>query len=343
MDNPIINLASDNYSAADSRIIKAIEEVNLGAASAYGYDYYTEQAISEFKKYFGSDVDIYFVFNGTAANVLGLKTITNSYNSIICAESAHINVDECNASENFTGCKLIDVPTLDGKLTVNLIKKHITFGFEHHAQPKVIAITQTTEKGTVYTPEEIQILSDFAHKNNMFLHMDGARLANAAVYLGVSLSDITRNVGVDVLSFGGTKNGMLFGEAVIFFNKALSENFKYIRKQGMQLASKMRFISTQFYKILSDNLWHENALIANKMAKRLEKGLTNFSQIKITQKVESNSVFVSIPAQCIDILQKKYHFYIWDENINEVRLMTSFSTTEKEIDDFLLLIKEILK
>jgi len=238
---------SDNHSGVHPDIIKAIQTANKGYTVAYGEDEHTKHAIKKFKEHFGENIDVYFVYNGTAANILGLKTVTDSFNSILCAEIAHLNVHECCGPEKFTGCKLTIIPTKNGKLTVDLIKPYLV-GFEdpHMAQPKVISITQSTELGTVYTPNEIKELSDFAHKKNMLIHMDGARLSNAAASLKVSMKKITADVGVDVLSFGGTKNGMMIGEAVVFFNKNLSKNFQYIRKQGMQLTSKMRFISAQF-------------------------------------------------------------------------------------------------
>jgi len=263
---------SDNHSGIHPEILKAIESVNKGYAVAYGDDKYTDRAVKKFKEHFGKGVDVFFVYNGTAANILGLKTVTNSFNSIICAETAHLNVHECCGPEKFIGCKLVTIPTSDGKLTADMIKPYLVgFGDYHMAQPKVISITQPTELGTVYTPKEIKELSDFAHKNNMLLHVDGARLCNAAASLNVKMKEITYDAGVDILSFGGTKNGMMLGEAVVFFNKKQSKNFEFIRKQGMQLASKMRFISIQFETFLSNDLWLKNARHANKMAQLLKK------------------------------------------------------------------------
>ena len=224
--------------------------------------------VKVFQKHFGKDIAVYFVFGGTGANVLGLKAITNSYEAIVCAETAHINVDECGAPEKFTGCKLLSVRTPDGKLRVEQIKPLLHgVGFEHHVQPRVISVSQATEMGTVYTKNELKTLARFAHDNNMLLHVDGARIANAAVSLNASLKEITADAGVDVLSFGGAKNGMMYGEAVVFFNKKLADNFKYIRKQGMHLPSKMRFISAQFEALLSGDLWRRSATHANRMAR----------------------------------------------------------------------------
>jgi len=332
---------SDNHSGIDPEILRAIIEANKGYTIAYGYDEYTEKAVDKFKEYFGKDIDVYFVYNGTAANILGLKAVTDSFNSIICSEVSHLNVHECAGPENFIGCKLITIPTSDGKLTVDKIKPYVTgFGDQHIAQPKVISITQPTEFGTVYTPREIKRIADFAHRNSLLLHMDGARICNAAAYLKIGLREITRDVGVDILSFGGTKNGMMFGEAVVFFDKELSKNFIYIRKQGMQLASKMRFISAQFIAYLSNNLWLKNARYANNIARYLYEKIKGIPEIKITQKVESNAVFVSMPEEYISKLQEKYFFYVFN---GQARWMCSFSTTKKDIDRFVETIEEILK
>jgi threonine aldolase len=311
--------ASDNHSGVHPDILRAIISANVGHANAYGNDDYTKRAVKKFKEYFGSNIEVYFVYNGTAANILGLKTIIDSFNSIICAETAHLNVHECCGPENFIGCKLITVPTVDGKLTINQIKPHI-FGFDdpHRAQPKVISITQPTELGTVYTPEEIRKLSNFAHRNRMLIHIDGARLCNAAAYLNVEMKDITGNVGVDILSFGGTKNGMMFGEAVIFFNKQLSKNFVFI------------------------SLWLKNAKHSNRMAQLLYKEIKDVSQIKITQKVETNAVFAIIPKKYIPPLQKKYFFHVNNEQISEVRWMCSFDTTKEDIMNFSEIIKRTI-
>lgn len=335
--------ASDNNSGVHPEIMKAIIEANEGHTIAYGDDPYTQRAKEKLYEHFGTDIDIYFVFIGTAANVLGLNAATRSWNSVICAETAHINVDECGAPEKFNGFKLLTVKTPDGKLTVDLVQKHMKgFDYEHHSQPKIISITQATELGTVYTPDEIKKLADFAHQHDMFLHMDGARIANAAVSLNVGFKELTKDAGVDILSFGGTKNGMMYGEAIIFLNKKLGQNFKYIRKQGMQLASKMRFISAQFERYLANNLWFKSAEHANKMAQLLEDKVKEIPQIKITQKVEANGVFAIVPKEIIDDLKREYFFYHWDESQNEVRWMCSFDTKEEDILTFVELIKSKL-
>ena len=338
------SFASDNNAGVHPEVIEAVKAANDGHVVAYGDDPFTARATKLFQKHFGRDIAVYFVFGGTGANVLGLKSITESYQAIICAETAHVNVDECGAPEKFTGCKLLDVATADGKITVDQIKPLLhEVGFEHHVQPRVISVSQATEMGTVYTPVELQTLAKFAHEHDMLLHVDGARIANAAVGLGVKLKEITRDVGVDVLSFGGAKNGMMYGEAVVFFNKNLAKDFKYTRKQGTHLPSKMRFISAQFEALLSNGLWRQNAQHANQMAQRLATELAKLPQIKITQKVEANGVFAIVPQKYVPLLQQRYFFYVWNEEISEVRFMTSFDTTESDIADFVALVKKIVK
>jgi len=325
--------------------MQAIQNANTENVIAYGNDIYTDKAINKFKEILGPDIDVYFVYGGTAANVLGLQSITKSFEGVFCAETAHINCDECGAPEKFIGCKLIAIPTLNGKITVEQIKSHFASNWsssEHHVQPKVISITQTTELGTVYTPEEIKKITEYAHDNNMYVHVDGARIANAVSSLNIDIKEITTNAGIDILSFGGTKNGMMYGDAVIFFNKNLSYNFKFIRKQGMQLASKMRFISAQFEELLSNNLWINNATHANNMAQLLGNKVCELG-IKLTQKVQANAVFAEIPKKYITQLQKHYFFYVWNEEKSEVRWMTSFDTTENDINQFVQFISETIK
>jgi threonine aldolase len=327
--------ASDNNSGVHPTIMNAIVEANIGHTIAYGDDPYTEQAVSKFKEIFGQDIVVYFVFIGSAANVLGLKAITEPHNAIICSDMAHIHVDECGAPEKHTGCKLLTVATPDGKLTVDLVKKHMHgFGFQHHAQPKVISISQTTELGTLYKPNEIKELADYAHRNGLLLHMDGARIANASVALGLDFKKFTKDVGVDILSFGGTKNGMMYGEAVIFFNTDYSKNFMYTRKQGLQLASKMRYVGAQFNAYLSNNQWRDTAVHSNRMAQILAEKVKGIPRVTVTQKVEANGVFAIIPPEVIPILQSEYFFYVWDEEKSEVRWMTSWDTTEEDIVNF---------
>jgi threonine aldolase len=338
------SFASDNNAGVHPEMIDAIAAANEGHVVAYGDDPFTARAVKVFQKHFGKDIAVYFVFGGTGANVLGLKAMTNSYEAVICADTAHINVDECGAPEKFTGCKLLNIRTPDGKIRVEQIKPFMHgIGFEHHVQPRVISVSQATEMGTVYTKSELKTLARFAHDNNMLLHVDGARIANAAVSLNASLKEITVNAGVDVLSFGGAKNGMMYGEAVVFLNKKLGEGFKYIRKQGMHLPSKMRFISAQFEVLLAGDLWRRSAAHANRMARVLGSELEKVPGIKLTQPVEANGVFAVIPEKYIAALQKKYFFYVWNEEISECRFMASFDTTEEDIHDFVSLVRKIVK
>ncbi len=341
---PRRSFASDNNAGVHPQIFSAIAAANEGHVIAYGDDPYTDRAVKLFRKHLGKSIEVYFVFGGTGANVLGLKAMTQPHHAVICAQSAHINVDECGAPEKFTGCKLLSLLTNDGKVTAEHVKPFLdVFGFEHHVQPRVISISQATEMGTVYTPAELRALSTFAHQNGMLLHMDGARISNAAAGLKVRLSEITAGVGVDVLSFGGAKNGMMYGEAVIFFDRTLAKDFKYTRKQGTHLPSKMRFISAQFEALLENDLWLKNATHANRMAQILAKELEKIPQIEITQKVESNGVFARLPKKFVPRLQKEYFFYVWDEQKSEVRFMTSFDTTEADIRDFVTLIRRTIR
>jgi len=332
---------SDNHSGVHPEVFKALEKANKGYETAYGDDVYTKKAVKKFKEFFGKNIDVYLVGNGTAANILGLKCVTDSFNSIYCADTSHLNVHECCGPEKFTGCKLETLPSPDGKITVDLLKKYlIGFGDPHMAQPKVVSITQVTERGTVYTPSEIKKISDFAHKNGMLLHMDGARLCNAVASLNVEMNAITGDVGVDVLSFGGTKNGIMFGDAVVFFDKKLSKNFEFIRKQGMHLTSKMRFISVQFEAMLSNNIWLENAKHANSMAKLLYREVKDIQGIKISQKVQANAVFAIVSKKILSNVLKKYDFHVIDERTGEVRWMCSFNTSKKDVYDFVNTIKK---
>src|ERR1700676_853169 len=289
---PVRSFASDNNAGIHPKVLQAIAAANRGHVVGYGDDPYTAAAVRKFRQHFGADVEVFIVFNGTAANCLSLKSLMESYHEVICAEAAHIYTDECGAPEKFTGCKLIPVPTADGKLTVESVgHAYHGIGDQHHVQPRVISMTQATEMGTVYTPREVRDLARFAHDRNMFLHMDGARIANAAVSLGLTMREATRDLGVDVLSFGGTKNGAMGAEAVVFFDKKLSRDFLYRRKQGMQLASKMRFISAQLNTLLTGDLWLKSAQHANRMARLLQKRLAEILQVKIVYKVEANGVF----------------------------------------------------
>lgn len=335
--------ASDNNSGIHPEILNAIALANEGHAVGYGGDELSEKARKRFKQEFGEQTEVFFVFNGTGANVLGMSSLTNSFHSIICADTAHIQTDECGAPEKFTGCKLLPVENIQGKITPEGIRPHLhDFGFEHHSQPKIISISQATEFGTVYSLEEIKAITSLAHEFGLFVHMDGARIANAAVALDLPFRAFTVDAGIDVLSFGGTKNGMMMGEAVLFFNPALTTNTKYIRKQSMQLFSKMRFVSAQFLAYFENDLWKRNAGHANRMAQLLEREVKNIPAIELTQKVEANGVFAIVPREIIPTLQEKYFFYVWDEHKSEVRWMTSFDTTEEDIYEFTALIKSLV-
>lgn len=335
--------ASDNNSGIHPEILKAISEANHGHAVGYGGDEITEKAIARFKQEFGRQTEVFFVFNGTGANVLGLSTLTHSFNSIICADTAHIQTDECGAPEKLTGCKLLPVETIKGKISPDGIKKYLHgFDFEHHSQPKVISISQVTELGTVYSLEEIKAITSLAHEYGLYVHMDGARIANAAVALNLPFRAFTLDAGIDVLSFGGTKNGMMLGEAVLFFNPELIKLTKYIRKQSMQLYSKMRFVSAQFLAYFENDLWKRNATHSNQMAQLLAREVKQIPAIQLTQDVEANGVFAIVPAEIIPQLQEKYFFYMWDEHRSEVRWMTSFDTEEDDIIQFIALIKSLV-
>jgi threonine aldolase len=338
------SFASDNNAPVHKDVIKAIIEANEGDVIAYGDDIFTSDAERKFRHHFQSDVKVFFVFNGTGANVSAISHLTSSFHGIIAAESAHLNNDECGAPEKFSGCKILPVSTPDGKITVEMLGKFLhSKGFEHHSQPKVISISQPTELGTLYRPEEILKLAHFADEHDMLLHVDGARIANAVAALNVSLADIITYTGVDVISFGGTKNGMMYGEAVVFISNILASDFQYVRKQSMQLASKMRYISAQFNAMFYDDLWLKNARHANKMAKLLELKLRDIPQIKITQLVETNAIFAIIPPEIIEPLQEEYFFYVWNEEKNEVRWMTHYNTTAEDVDNFVLVLKKLLK
>jgi threonine aldolase len=336
--------ASDNNAGIHPEILKEIISANTGHVIGYGHDIYTEHALGIFREHFGSASETFFVFTGTAANVLSISGITRSWNSVITASTAHLEQDECGAPEKFTGCKILTVDTPDGKITTDLLERHMHgFDFEHHSQPKVISVTQSTEMGTVYTIEEIRKISDFAHSRGMLVHMDGARIANAAVYLNLPFRAFTTDAGVDILSFGGTKNGMMYGEAICFLKPGLSDGFKYIRKQGMQLASKMRFISSQYIAYFRNDLWRNCAAHSNAMAEILAERLQQFAELKITQTVQSNGLFVIIPRTIAEKVQNHYFFYPWDEKNSEYRLMTSWDTNERDIEDFIKLLSKELK
>ena len=335
---------SDNHSGISSEVLEAIAQANTDHALAYGDDEYCKRAIALIRSYFGTDAEVFFVFNGTGANVLNIDLMCRSHHAVICAETAHINVDECGAPQHIVGCKLLTVPTPDGKLTPDLVRPHLHgFGFEHHSQPRAISITQPTELGTLYTFDEIRALADLAHSYGMYLHMDGARLANAAVALGCSFAELTTLQGVDCLSFGGTKNGLMLGESVVLLNPKLADAVRYRRKQIAQLCSKMRFVAVQFEAYLSDGLWQRNATHSNAMAQRLYQSVKDIEGVEVVYPVRANSVCVRLPRKVWQELQKQYFFYEWDEADNVVRWMCSFDTTEADIANFTAALRQLLK
>ena len=333
---------SDNHSGISREILTAIGGANEDHALAYGDDEWCARTEGIFRETFGPEAKVYFVFNGTGANVLCIDAMCRSHEAVVCAETAHINVDECGAPQRVVGCRLLTVETADGKLTPELVRTRLHgFGFEHHSQPKAISISQPTELGTLYSLEEIRALADLAHSYNMYLHMDGARLANAAVALGKSFKEMTTEVGVDCLSFGGTKNGMLMGESCVILNRVLDVEMKYRRKQMTQLCSKMRFIAAQFEAYLTTGLWRRNAERSNAMAQLLQKEVKELG-VRVMYPVQVNSVFVQLPADIWHALQKEYFFYDWDEAQNVVRWMCSFDTTEEDIHSFVASLKRLL-
>jgi threonine aldolase len=341
---PSRSFASDNNAVVHPEALEAIRRANEGHTVGYGTDPYTESAVEKFREQFGADVAVFFVFNGTAANVLSLQALTRSYHAVLCPELSHIYVDECGAPERLTGCKLVPLPAPDGKLTVETVAQaYHGIGDQHHVQPRVISITQSTEMGTVYKPAEVEALARFAHDRKMYLHMDGARISNAVAAQHLNLRQATRDLGVDVLSFGGTKNGLMGVEAVVFFHPELAENFSFVRKQGMQLASKMRFLSVQMEALLTNDLWRRNAEHANRMARLLEQEVRKIPGVKVVYPVEANGVFAQIPRDAIKKIQERYFFYVWSEEESVVRWMCSFDTTDGDVREFVQCVGAVVK
>jgi len=329
------SFGSDNHAGTHPEVMRAIVEANTGDVVAYGADPWTERATGELKRLTGAEGEVYLVLNGSGANVLGLGLLLGRHEAVICAETAHINTDECGSAERILGTKLLTVPSADGKLTPQLAKQRIDrIGDEHVVQPRVLTVSQSTELGTVYQPAELQALAAFAHEHDLVLHVDGSRLTNAAAALGVSLGEASTAAGADVVSFGGTKNGLLGGEAVVFADPALADGFLYLRKLTLQLASKMRFVAAQFDAYLTDELWRRNAAHANAMATRLRDALVGIDRVRITRPVQANVVFASLPAEAIEPLQREFPFYTWDERAAEVRWMCAWDTTESDVDAF---------
>ena len=326
------SFGSDNHAGAHPRVLRMMAEANAGDEMPYGADTWTARAEAELQARFGAD-GAFFVFNGTGANILGLSLLTRPIDAVICPEAAHINVDECGACERVLGIKLLPVPTSDGKLTPDLIAGRLGDRHdEHRPQPRVVAISQVTELGTCYTLEELGKLGDFCRGNDLLLYIDGARLANAAAYLGCDLADLAEHA--DVLSFGGTKNGAVGAEAILVMDPDITAVVPFHRKQLLQLGSKMRFVAAQFTALLDDDLWLLNASHANTMARRLADRIAALPGVEIRQPVESNVVFAALDPRHIPSLQRDWHFHVWDEPEHVVRLMAAFDTTEADVDAF---------
>jgi len=335
--------ASDNTSPAHPAVFAALLAANEGAALPYGADAWTARAVAWFRSQFGEDTEAFLVWNGTGANVLALRAMTRPFNAIICTEPAHINLDECGAPELLTGCKLIDVPTPDGKLTPAMLQQSVRgIGDEHQVQPRVVSIAQPTERGTVYTRAEMTALCSAAHALGLLVHVDGARIANAAAALDLPLRAFTRDAGVDVLSFGAAKNGCMGAEAVLLFDPARAVEMKFLRKQSMQLASKMRFLAAQILALAEEDRWLANARQANAMARRLADGVRGLPRLEITQSVDANAVFVMLPEEIVKRLQRDFQFYVWNEKSGEVRWMTNWATSEADVDEFVAAIRSAL-
>lgn len=334
--------ASDNYSGVHPEVMDAIIRANYAHEISYGDDEITAEMDKIFKQQFG-DVDVLYAFNGTGANIVSLKCAVLPFQSVICADTAHIHVDECGGPTQHIGCTLVPLPTPNGKLTPALVEHQLSFiGDVHHVQPKVISVSQSTELGTVYSLEEMRALADFAHKYDMFLHVDGARISNAVATLGCTLKEATVDCEVDIMTFGGTKNGIMMGEAILIFNKKLRKHAPYYHKQTAQLYSKNRFIAAQFKALFTNELWKEMALHSNQMAQLLAAEISKIEGVTITQKVEANALFVILPKEVVEPLRKAYRFYDWNVETGEVRWMCSFDTTKEDVMEFVEKIKELI-
>ncbi|HEV8065414.1 MAG TPA: low specificity L-threonine aldolase [Acidimicrobiales bacterium] len=332
--------ASDNYAGAHPGVLAAMAAANGGHQVSYGADEYSSSLAGVMKQRFGDRCETFCVLNGTGANVVALQSMTKRWSAVICSESAHINVDECAAPERVGGLKLLSVPSQDGKLTVEAMRARLSgLGDEHRAQPDVVSISQATEYGTCYSVDEVTEVCRWSHEAGLAVHMDGARLCNAAAYLEVSLRALTTDAGVDVVSFGGTKNGAMLADAVLVLNPDAVDGLKYLRKTSMQLASKMRFIAVQLEALLEGELWLENASHANAMAHRLAERLAGVAGVRVSQEVQANAVFAVLSPAVADRLREHYAFYTWDEATGEVRWMTSFDTTVEDVDAFAGLIR----
>jgi threonine aldolase len=335
---PTISFASDNAAAVHPAVMDAMVAANDGSALAYGADAWTDRVERRFAELFGTDVTVALCWGGTGANVVALQSLLRPWQAVICTDSAHIAVDECGAPERFTGAKLIDVAAPHAKLLPEQITEHLhLLGDEHHVQPAVVSITQSTEAGTLYTADEVAAICDTAHAAGLRVHMDGARIANATAALGGTVDALratTVDAGVDVISFGGTKAGMMYGEAVVFLDPSLGRDVKFVRKQAGQLPSKMRYVAAQFEALLADDLWISLARSANARAVELADALAGIEGVRLSRRPEVNSVFASLPRPAIDQLQAWSFFWDWDVHIDEVRWMTSWATDADDIAAF---------
>ncbi len=355
------SFGSDNHSGVHPVIMDAILKENQNFATAYGDDPYTKKVLNQLEELLGGNCTAHFVFNGTGANIVALQGFLKSYDSVLAPATAHINVDECGAVEKISASRIVPLNAPDGKVSPKEIIPALTnFGAQHHAQPKILSISQPTELGTLYTPEEIKELADLMHSHGCYLHVDGSRISNAAESLGMPIKSFIADCGVDVLSFGGTKNGLLMGEAVVVFhrpentlpdrygnpmnmlNKEVAQTLKFYRKQTTQLYSKSRFIAAQFEAYLTDDLYLKLAGASNSMARYLAESLSGIEEVKISKSVESNAVFAIVPVWLSEELNKKHYFYVWDEQTNEVRWMCSFNTRKEDIEMFVKDLKDII-
>jgi threonine aldolase len=338
------SFGSDNNSGVHPRVMEAIVGANSGHAVGYGDDAWTREAEDAVRELVGrEDIDPFFVFNGTGANVIALQACTLPFHHVICAATAHIAVDECGAPVKLTGCALKEIVVADGKLTPEAVRPLLHgFGVEYHSQPKVIAISQTTEMGTAYTPQEIRALADLAHEHGMYLFVDGTRMANAAAFLNVTVKEMTVDCGVDIFTFGGTKNGLMIGEVLVPLRKELAENIRYYRKQTTQLYSKMRYLAAQFIPYIREGIWLENATKSNAAAQKLAAGMRK-AGVELTQDVQSNAVFFTLMEEETTLLRERYFFYDWDGERNERRLVCSWDTTEEDIAGFISYLRTVVK
>lgn len=344
IDQPWRGFASDNYAGAHPAVLEALSAVNAGHQSAYGADPVTAQVLAMIRDLFGSNAQFLPVFNGTGANVVALQSVTQRWQSVIASATAHIHADEGGAPEVMAGIKLWTVPTSNGKLDPSAVQSQcVDMEFVHRSQPGAVSITQSSEMGTVYTPDEVAAIADVAHRNGLALHMDGARLSNAAASLGVPVRAFTTDAGVDLLSFGLTKNGAMIAESIVVLDPGRVRGIDFIRKTSMQLSSKMRFLSAQYQALLTGDLWLSSASHANAMARRLEQAVRDLPGLTITQPVQANAVFAIIPADVTAALQDRFHFYTWNHDSGEVRWMCAWDTTPEDVDAFAQAIGEELR